>query len=32
MNASKQDLIPPAYELGLLVVAPVPMPGKMPLV
>ncbi len=32
MNASKQDLTPPTYELGPLPVAPVPMPGKTQLV
>jgi predicted dehydrogenase len=32
MNASKLDLTPPAYELGPLPVAPVPMPGKTALV
>jgi len=32
MNASKQDLTPPTYELGPLPVAPVPMPGKTPLI
>ncbi len=32
MNASKQDLTPPTYEQGPLPVAPVPMPGKTPLV
>ncbi len=32
MNASKLDLTPPAYKLGPLPVAPVPVPGKTPLV
>jgi len=32
MNASKLDLTPPKYEFGDLPVAPVPMPGKTPLV
>jgi hypothetical protein len=32
MNASKLDLTPPAYELSTLPVAPVPVPGKTPLV
>jgi myo-inositol 2-dehydrogenase/D-chiro-inositol 1-dehydrogenase len=32
MNASKLDLTPPKYELGDLPVAPVPVPGKTPLV
>ena len=32
MNASKQDLTPPTYEMGTLPVAPVPVPGKTPLV
>jgi len=32
MHASKQDLTPPTYELGPLPVAPVPMPGKTPLI
>jgi myo-inositol 2-dehydrogenase/D-chiro-inositol 1-dehydrogenase len=32
MNASKLDLRPPKYEFGDLPVAPVPVPGKTPLV
>ncbi len=32
MNASKLDLNPPKYELGDLPVAPVPIPGKTPLI
>jgi len=32
MNASKQDLTPPAYELGPLPVGPVPIPGKTSLI
>jgi len=32
MNASKLDLTPPKYEFGDLPVAPVPVPGKTPLV
>ena len=32
MNASKLDLTPPKYELGDLPVAPVPVPGKTPLI
>ena len=32
MNASKQDLTPPKYEMGPLPVAPVSLPGQTPLV